>query len=480
MRLLSWMLAPLLLMAAEPPAPKFFLPDSVRPTDYKLDLRIVPKEPVLTGTVTIDVEFRERTSFLWLNARDLTVRAARLADGTSLRAVASGNEFIGLELPAPAGPGKSRVVIDYSAAVSDKENAGPFRRQWRGDWYVFTTFTPIEARRAFPCFDEPRFKTPWQLTLHVERSQVAASNTRIVSETPEPDGMKKVVFAATLPLPSEVVAFTVGPFDVVQAGVAGQRHVAGPHSRPRGRASEARAAAKATAGIVASLEKYTGMAYPWDKLDHVALPESAYGAVENPGLITYREKILLGPNEKSMRSTMTHEVAHQWFGNLVTQANWSDVWLSEGFATWLASKLTGPEPPEFTEAKRPRPVRSDDELPRRDEGCVRAHCVSQRRGDPLDAGSLAGRGSDAPRGPAVSARAHVRERHDRRSDRGSGEGNAGGRCRCCEEQLRPAGHSVHSGPCGVPARHGAVAPGHSSGLRSMGRGRSAVPGSPSG
>jgi alanyl aminopeptidase len=374
-RLLGWIFCPALLFAADAVPPQFLLPATVRPLRYELDLRIVPREPAFDGTARIDLILTERTDFLWLHGRDLTVRGAYLHAGgarSSLRFAAAGAEFIGLRLPTPAGPGPAKLEIEYTGKLNEADNVGVFRRRLGGDWYVFTTFTPIEARRGFPCFDEPSYKTPWQLTLHVERNQLAAGNTAVVSETDEPAGMKKVAFASTRPLPSELVAFAVGPFDVVDAGTAGQKHVPVRILVPRGRRDEARAASLATPAILARLEQYTGIPYPWDKLDHVALVGSAYGATENPGLITYQDNLLLARPERdtpgrqrAMRGAMAHELAHQWFGNLVTQASWTDVWLSEGFATWMEAKIDDLELPPFargvgTAAARSRTMAVDD------------------------------------------------------------------------------------------------------------------------
>jgi alanyl aminopeptidase len=148
-----------------------------------------------------------------------------------------------------------------------------------------------------------------------------------------------------------VVAFCVGPFDVLTGEKAGQ----GTPIRVitlKGHAAEGKAAAEATTEVLPRLEAYTGIPYPFGKLDHVALPEGAYGAVENPGLITYRAQALLtAPGEdtpekaRRIRALQAHEIGHQWFGDMVTQATWDDVWLSEGFATWLSAKVMDQEQP---------------------------------------------------------------------------------------------------------------------------------------
>jgi alanyl aminopeptidase len=311
---------------------------------------------------TIDLELKRSASFLWLNGKDLTVEAATLS-GMPARVVAAGGEFLGFAAPKAVGPGPARIEVRYRGRIGRNE-IGVFHNRSAGDWYVFTTFTAIEARRAFPCFDEPRFKTPWALTLHVPRENTALANTRAVSETAEPGGMKRVAFAPTEPLPSELVAFAVGPFEMVDAGRSGKNGTPVRIVTPRGRASEAAVARAAAPQLLAQLEEYTGIPYPFDKLDHLALIEGAFGAIENPGLITYRQRnLLVKPDQDSlehrrqMRSTMAHELAHQWFGNLVTMADWDDVWLSEGLATWMEAKMMEAEQPEAERGLRPAVAR---------------------------------------------------------------------------------------------------------------------------
>jgi alanyl aminopeptidase len=335
------------------PAPGFTLPDTVRPAKYVLDLQIRPEEPTFEGMVKIDLDFHEPASVFWLNARNLIIHSADL-NGAPLRLVEGNSETVGFAAAGPIPRGPAQVTIRYTGKLDKDSNDGAFRRLVGDDWYVFTTFTPIEARRAFPCFDEPRFKAPWQLILHVKQNEVALGNAPEQSETDEPEGLKRVVFAPTAPLPSEVVAFAVGPFDIVDAGRAGKKQIPVRIITPRGRAADAESARIATPAILSRLEDYTDIPYPWDKLDHLALVKGAFGAVENPGLITYQEGILLAEpgrdtpqRNHQMRATMAHELAHQWFGNLVTQASWTDVWLSEGFATWLSAKVMDVEYPPF-------------------------------------------------------------------------------------------------------------------------------------
>ena len=333
----------------------FYLPGDAIPRKETVQLTIDPARETFEGAVSIDVDLEAPASVIWLNAKNLTIASAFIVQGDTVhpaRIVASPGERIGIDGGRHlAGPATIRIA--YQGRLDDKGLAGIYRRKVEGEWYAYTTFTPIDARRAFPCFDEPRFKAPWDISIRVKHDHKAFSNGRQISETEEPNGWKLVKFALTEPLPAEIVAFAVGPFDVYDGGVAG-------HGTPvrvitaKGHAAEGHAAAQATVEILRPLEAYTGIPYAFGKLDHLALPEGTFGAVENPGLITYRVRnLLLPPNQetpgrtRAIRALEAHEIGHQWFGNLVTQATWDDVWLSEGFATWISAKMMDQEqPPE--------------------------------------------------------------------------------------------------------------------------------------
>ncbi|HVO98217.1 MAG TPA: M1 family aminopeptidase [Bryobacteraceae bacterium] len=333
--------------------PVFLLPDGVTPKKHIVELTVDPDLDTFTGWVRIEVELAKPANVLWVNAKDLIPRETSvLWQGHSLTATPSvdGGEFIGVHLASPVGPGPATISIRYRGKLDEAAVAGPYRNKVAGEWYAFTTFTPIDARRAFPCFDEPRFKTPWEISIHVKRGDKAFSNAPQIAEIDEPGG-KLIRFATTQPLPAEVVAFCVGPFDVYEGSPAG-------HGTPiriisaRGQREQSRLAAQATVDVLPRLEDYTGIQYPFGKLDHVAVPEFKFGAVENPGLITYKASALLQqPNDveaekaRRIRGLQAHEMGHQWFGDLVTQATWDDVWLSEGFATWFSAKVMDQEQP---------------------------------------------------------------------------------------------------------------------------------------
>ena len=260
----------------------------------------------------------------------------------------SNNDFLGLATTTPLEPGRVHLIIDYTGTIPDNTYNGLFSEKVDGATYVYTQFEIDGARRVFPCFDEPGYKVPWQLTLHVPKDLVALSNTP-GKETPGPEsGMKTVTFAQTLPLPSYLIALAVGPFDLVPAGRAGRHHTVIRIAVPHGQGDKARAAVADMGMLLGKLEDYFGMPYPYPKLDAVAIPHF-FGAMENAGMITYASNILLASAAEQKtpgflrqhRSVLAHEMAHQWFGDLVTPVWWDDLWLNESFATWLAAKVAG-------------------------------------------------------------------------------------------------------------------------------------------
>jgi aminopeptidase N len=343
--------------AAPSPAPPVLrLPEGARPARYFLDLTLSPESEAFQGIVDIDLDLAVPQEVLWLNAADLAVKSASLSRGGKeipLKVIPGGDDFVGFAAGSPLGAGRARLHVVYEGKAPEKDLTGVFRQKEGDDWYLFTQFEATDARKAFPCFDEPAAKAPWQITLHVDKSLSAVSNSPVLSETEEKNGRKTVRFAETKPLPSYLVAFAVGPFDFAQGPPLGSKRVPFRVVVPKGMAAAASYAVRTVPEIAALLERYFGTPYPYEKLDLLAVPLMG-GAMENAGLITFGRNILLAtPEEERLErqrtcaSFVAHEVAHMWFGDLVTMKWWDDVWLNESFASWMADKIIEEWKPEW-------------------------------------------------------------------------------------------------------------------------------------
>ena len=340
--------------------PRFRLDDRAVPIAYAWRLAIDPAQPRFEGEVRITLRFNRATPVLWLNATRLDVDAVEFHQGErriAARTLAGGEDFIGFEAEGdPFAEGEAVATIRYRGPVDPLSTRGLFRQMEGGDWYVITQFEALSARRAVPCFDEPGWKTPWKVTVDAPAGNTAVSNTpeEAIADAPV-KGWKRHVFASTNPLPSYLVALAVGPFDVVDGGTAGMKPTHLRYFAPRGRGAEARWAREVTPPLLEILERYFGAEYPYEKLDLVAIPQTVgFGAMENAGMITFASGLLLAkPHEESVifrrrfAGVNAHEMAHQWFGDLVTLAWWDDTWLNEAFATWMSSKALREYKPEW-------------------------------------------------------------------------------------------------------------------------------------
>jgi alanyl aminopeptidase len=353
--------APAGVMATRSNVPHAQLPETVKPAAYRIDLVIDPKADAMSGRVEIDADILAETNGFWMHAKEISMRSASIRidgenfllspDDLPLTEAPSGLVWMGAAETLPIGRGL--ITIDYNTPYNQNLNSAykvvRTNKDGNDDSYIVTQMEPLGAREAFPGFDEPKYKQPFTLSITSPAENVVVSNTPVTSETDLGDGMVKHTFAQTRPLPTYLVAFAVGPYDVVDYGMIPPNEV---RTRPlalrglaaRGEGKRLQYALENTDGLLSALEGYFGQEYPYEKLDLIAAPEYAFGAMENPGLIVYREYLLLldenAPlaQKRAYARVHSHELAHQWFGNLVTPVWWEDIWLNEAFATWMGNK----------------------------------------------------------------------------------------------------------------------------------------------
>ncbi len=327
------------------------LPPSPRPTRYDATLAVDLDARTFSGTATISLELAAPAAEIVLHAAGLDVSRAVLRTAQGERAVsrvepAAASETVRLVLAASAPAGGAALDIAWSGRMS----AG-LRGLYRAGDVAVTQFEAADARRVFPCFDEPAFKAIWALTVDAPAGVTVLSNGA-PARTGGEGGRQRVAFHETPPLPTYLVALVCGRVEAQDAiSVRGipVRTWAVPE-----KASLAAFGQEVAVEVLPRLEDYFGLPYAFGKLDQVGIPEFEAGAMENAGLVTFREAALLLdpataslPVKKRVAEVVTHELAHQWFGNWVTMRWWDDLWLNESFATWMSYKIVDAWKPDW-------------------------------------------------------------------------------------------------------------------------------------
>ena len=337
------------------------LPTTVVPSRY--DIRLEPdlEAATFSGEETIAITVKEPVTEILLNAAELAIQSVgvRTAEGTVVQGSAAldeATERARLLFPSPIPPGEHRLILAFTGTLNDRLH-GFYRSTYKdatgaSHTIAATQFEATDARRGFPCWDEPALKAVFGVTLVIPDALVAVSNTQVIGETPAGPGKKAVAFADSIRMSTYLVAFVVGELeasDPVMVGatplrvwcVPGKRHLT-------------RFALDIGAFALDFFERYYGLPYPGDKLDMLAIPDFAAGAMENLGAITYRETALLldettasHAERERVADVVAHEIAHMWFGDLVTMLWWNGIWLNEAFATFMELMAVDAWKPEW-------------------------------------------------------------------------------------------------------------------------------------
>ena len=336
------------------------LPRTVLPNHYALELEPDLAQSSFQGQVIIDLEVVEETDTIVLNAAELSIKDVQVEQGALVQASSisfdEDLERATFAFPVVLQPGPAKLLCSFTGTLNDKLR-GFYRSTWTDEEgaekvIATTQFESTNARRAFPCFDEPDLKASFGVTLRVDRSLMAISCGELVSSTDLADGRREDRFADTMVMSTYLVAFIVGELEATEAVDVDGVPLRIVHVPGKGDLTQF--ALEAGEFSLRWLVEYYDIPYPAGKLDLVAVPDFAFGAMENLGCVTFRETLLLADPQRSTQTEMTrivdviaHEIAHMWFGNLVTMDWWNGIWLKEAFATFMQVATTDAFRPQW-------------------------------------------------------------------------------------------------------------------------------------
>lgn len=329
----------------------FRLPRKAVPIRYEITIVPVLGTFEFWGEEEIILDVKERTPAVVLNTVELLIQEAKIYQKgrwfPAKQIVLDGEkERVTISFDHDLLVGEAKLRLIFLGKISDKLR-GFYRMQYElpsGEkrWGGMTQFEATDARRAFPCFDEPDFKAQFRLTLHIPQNLTAISNTPITSTRSAGNGVKRIRFAETPRMSTYLLAFAIGEFESISARTANGTKVS-VWATP-GKKEQGRFALEIACKLLPFYEEYFGIRYPLPKLDLIAAPDFESGAMENWGIVTFRETAILRDEKKSSAANrqrvaivVAHELAHMWFGNLVTMAWWTHLWLNESFAEWCST-----------------------------------------------------------------------------------------------------------------------------------------------
>src|SRR5262245_13693855 len=334
---------------------RFRLPADVRPSDYHLHLEPDLDAATFRGEVRIDVRLERPRAEIVLHAADMRIEhaTAEVHDAVvPLRVrLDRRDETVTLRAARPLPAGTAALRLRFAGALN-RHLRGLYAARSGGAPYAFTQCEAADARRILPCFDEPAFKARFHVTVTARTGDTVIANAPVAREQALSDGRRAIHFAPTPPLSTYLLALAVGPLESSEPRHVGTTPIRLWHVP--GKAHLADFGLEAAAEALARLEAYFDIPYPYAKLDLVAVPDFEAGAMENAGAVFFRETLLLLdpatvslPERKRAAEVIAHELAHMWYGDLVTMAWWDDLWLNEAFATWMAYRVVDDWKPEW-------------------------------------------------------------------------------------------------------------------------------------